>query len=669
MPTVVELLDVNGEWWNLTEGDRGVSLGTGVTGIYDPPVKVVYEEPGNYPGARYLNHRILRRDIVFGVEILNDRKTGDSWMSRDSEWRKAWAFDRDCKLYITTEDSGTRYLKLRLLESPDISLFVDPDGLTCNRAAMVCVSGDPFWYEEDVVYSAVTTEDTTFDPNPLPWPWPQPLLPTETLTITVDPADGRGGLNPTDQPIFMKWTVPGSSLPPSLPYIPGLPWLGAPNSPATIWTVPDYSFDDPTKANRRLRLPGLIGGMRTEEVQGVFISGKPTGGTFTLTFDGETTTPIAYNATNSTIRAQLVALAGLAFGDVQVDRATATNEVQAVSLSGGSTDGTFTLTFNGETTAPIPFNANAGTLQQFLRALPSVGDADVQVTAQEVNEVQVIQMVGEPTSGTFTLTFGSETTAPIAWDAPAYAVQDALEALSSIDEYIEYLTILGFVFPFPIGESADISVTKAAGSYQPWKIQFQRNLAGINLNQITADPTNLSGGAGIDIETTTETQGTRLYSVTFTGALSGTDFPVMTGNPAGLTGGVSPAVNITTVIEGARPYLVTFTGNKQGVDVPLMSVDTSSLTGPDISGFCSALREGYTAPAENCVIDSDPRVEQVTSESGSQIWSRMNGVRFRHPVPPYTKSKTFEITATGCVPGQMVTLRLPRPWTRPWGLE
>ena len=294
METVVELLDVNGEWWNLTSGDRGVWLGTDPKGLYDPPVKVVYEEPGNYPGARFLNARILRRDIVFGVEILNDGSIGpNSWLSRDSEWRKAWAFDRDCKLYVTTPDSGTRYLKLRLGESPEIEMYHDPKLGRVNRAGMICISGDPFWYEDDVVYSAVTEEDTTFDPNPLPWPWPQAELPTETLTIEVDPSDGRGGLNPTDQPVFLKWTVPGSTEAPAEPYIPGIPWLGAPNSPAVIWTIPDYSFTDEELANRRLRMPGLIGGLRTNEVQRIYIDGRPTGGTFTLGFDGETTAGIA----------------------------------------------------------------------------------------------------------------------------------------------------------------------------------------------------------------------------------------------------------------------------------------------------------------------------------------------------------------------------------------
>lgn len=226
MQTVVELEGVNGEKFTLAgpgAGDKGVYLGTGVSGLYDPPVKVVYEEPGNYPGARYLAHRILRRDIVFGVEILNDNH--GSWLSRDSEWRKAWAYDRDCKLYITTPESGTRYLKLRLGEQPDISLHTDPRGKTLNRAGMVCIAGDPFWYEDDVEYFAETKTDTTGGG-------------TETIEITVDPIDGKHGLNPTDQYVFLRWILP---------------------APAK-WTVPDYSFEDPSLATRRIIMPTLMPG-------------------------------------------------------------------------------------------------------------------------------------------------------------------------------------------------------------------------------------------------------------------------------------------------------------------------------------------------------------------------------------------------------------------------
>src|SRR5262245_46081762 len=48
------------------------------------------------------------------------------------------------------------------------------------------------------------------------------------------------------------------------------------------------------------------------------------------------------------------------------------------------------------------------------------------------NEVQTVTITGSPTGGTFTLTFGGQTTAPIAYNATAVQVQAALEALSTI---------------------------------------------------------------------------------------------------------------------------------------------------------------------------------------------------------------------------------------------
>lgn len=641
--TLVELEGINGERFDLTNGDRGVYLGTDIKGaFYDPPVKVVYEEPGNWPGARYLNHRILRRDITFGVEILHDKS--ESWSYRDSEWRKAWAFNRDCKLIITTPESGTRYLKLRLGESPEVSMVTNPrhPTNTINRTVMVCIAGDPFWYEDDAVHPFVTTLDTTFDPNPLPWPWPHEAIPSETISFTVDDA------NPTDQLIFPKWGLPGSTQAPAEPYIPGLPWLGAPKSPATIWTVPDYSFEDPALANRRVRMPGLIGGLRTEEVQAVYLTGKPTSGTFTLTLNSETTVPIAYNASNSAVQSALVNLASIALGDVSVTRAAATNEIQVITVSGGATGGTFTLTFEGQTTTGIPYNASIGTVLARLRALSNINNADLTGHVEITNEVQIVQPVGEPTDGTFTLSFDGQTTAPIDWDASSFRVATELQRLTNID---------------------DVYVYKAPGSYQPWRVRFQGALSGVDVPELTADVTGLTGGAGIDMEISTEDEGALSYIVTFRGSLAGFDFTNLVADAAGLTGG-TPSVDVATSVDGSRPYLVRFTGDLSGLNMSLMTVDGSGLVGgAGLGGYAAANREGKTAPAENVVIDSDPRVEQVSSESGSPIWSRMNGVRFRHYIPPYTKSKTFEIKVSGCVPGQMGTLRLPRPWTRPWGLQ
>jgi hypothetical protein len=54
------------------------------------------------------------------------------------------------------------------------------------------------------------------------------------------------------------------------------------------------------------------------EKQTVTITGSPTGGTFTLTFDGQTTSAIAYNATAATVEAALEALSTIGQGNVQV---------------------------------------------------------------------------------------------------------------------------------------------------------------------------------------------------------------------------------------------------------------------------------------------------------------------------------------------------------------
>jgi hypothetical protein len=70
----------------------------------------------------------------------------------------------------------------------------------------------------------------------------------------------------------------------------------------------------------------------TNEVQTATITGAPTGGTFTLTYSGQTTAAIAYNATAATVQAALEALSNLAPGDVVVT---------------GNAGGPYTLTFGG----------------------------------------------------------------------------------------------------------------------------------------------------------------------------------------------------------------------------------------------------------------------------------------------------------------------------------
>ncbi|MCX4470460.1 hypothetical protein OOK41_09090 [Micromonospora sp. NBC_01655] len=57
-------------------------------------------------------------------------------------------------------------------------------------------------------------------------------------------------------------------------------------------------------------------GGSTEEVQSVAITGTPTGGTYTLTYSGQTTAAIPYNATAAQVRTALEALSTIGAGNV-----------------------------------------------------------------------------------------------------------------------------------------------------------------------------------------------------------------------------------------------------------------------------------------------------------------------------------------------------------------
>ncbi len=87
-------------------------------------------------------------------------------------------------------------------------------------------------------------------------------------------------------------------------------------SPPTASTVPIHSFH-----GEALRIVGAIdpNSALTSEEQTITIEGAPSGGTFTLTFDGKTTTPIAYNASAESVRQAFDALLAIGGGETFVE--------------------------------------------------------------------------------------------------------------------------------------------------------------------------------------------------------------------------------------------------------------------------------------------------------------------------------------------------------------
>jgi len=197
----VELEGVNGNWFTLSGpgmGEQGAYLGTDVDGIYDAPVKTIQNSHAFQTGSTYGGKRNLQRDLVFGVWITDDN--GESWESNDSEWRKAWDYAKDAKLWITTETSR-RYLKVKLAEQPQVQMEHDPRLIGSQKVVMTCVANDPWWYEPDATATWIAPTDTSGGS-------------TVSGTVTVS--------NPTDVPIWLKWVIQA----------PGKP------------TLPDFSFGD-----------------------------------------------------------------------------------------------------------------------------------------------------------------------------------------------------------------------------------------------------------------------------------------------------------------------------------------------------------------------------------------------------------------------------------------
>lgn len=67
-------------------------------------------------------------------------------------------------------------------------------------------------------------------------------------------------------------------------------------------------------------------------------------------------------------------------GPYNVVNSAGTNEVQTITISGTPTGGDFTITFDGEETDAIAYNANAAAVQAALEALSNVNEGDVTVT-------------------------------------------------------------------------------------------------------------------------------------------------------------------------------------------------------------------------------------------------------------------------------------------------
>ncbi len=218
-----------------------------------------------------------------------------------------------------------------------------------------------------------------------------PFEPTLDLKPTTSQAGAAGGVD-------MHLEIPQ-------------PWSADPNVPASahlkkaVVTLPAGMTLNASSADGLGSCSQNQMGVNLGETQTVGIGSR--GGAVSLSFDGQDTPALPDRATAAQVREALEGLPNLAPGDVQVTGSAGGpwtvkfggslagqnvpqisgvgSEVQQLAVMsrdflGAPGGGSFTLSFEGDTTGPIPFNASAAMVQTELEELEGIAPGDVLVS-------------------------------------------------------------------------------------------------------------------------------------------------------------------------------------------------------------------------------------------------------------------------------------------------
>lgn len=278
------------------------------------------------------------------------------------------------------------------------------------------------------------------------------------------------------------------------------------------------------------------GGNTSNEMQLVTLPGSPTGGTFTLTFQGQTTSGVPYDSSAASLQTTLEALSNIESGDVIVTAGSVGGWQIEFAESLGAQDLAL-LTASGT-------NLSGGT----------IATSTSQAAISPLNEKVLVTLGQEVSGGTFTLTHGDNTAGNIAFNATSDTIDAALEALAHLS-------------------SGDVHTSGDPGG--PWIIEFTGNLAATDVGEVIANGDNLTG--------------TSAQTITIT-SISASTGPYHWDNAENWSGGSVPVDNDTVVFErNANPV-------KYGLDQSSTTLDLldvrASYTGT--IGLPSENRSGNT---------------------------------------------------------------------------
>ena len=184
--------------------------------------------------------------------------------------------------------------------------------------------------------------------------------------------------------------------------------------------------------------PVMLGAGGTNEVQRATITGVPTGGTFTLTYAGATTSAIAYNATAGAVQTALENLSNIAPGDVVVSGGPgpatpytitfggtfAARDIAAITATGSFTGGTTPTIAMSTTTpgvSPLPSAMTSAVstsvaLRTMIVDLAPPASACGARPVLDPSAAAITSIAGVATGSSVSFTTTPAATAPVWWD-------------------------------------------------------------------------------------------------------------------------------------------------------------------------------------------------------------------------------------------------------------
>jgi hypothetical protein len=164
-------------------------------------------------------------------------------------------------------------------------------------------------------------------------------------------------------------------------------------------------------------MPAISGVCGKNEKQTVVVTGGAASDKLVLTYNGQSTAELAYDISSADMQTALRALSSVNGANVAVTdgdpagwvvefigtlaksnvlaitSVCGKNEKQTITLDSGVSDGTFTLTYDGQTTPDLAYNISAADMQTALRALSSINGANAAVTAGDPSG-WVVEFIG-----------------------------------------------------------------------------------------------------------------------------------------------------------------------------------------------------------------------------------------------------------------------------------